>query len=188
MKKFVFAVMLLVGFSSGAMGDYRDDIDVLTKRMQALAGSETGLSDSERFNEIVDITYNYTMLASPEFATYLGDPRGQDRWSDQSEAAILRLKEDEKVLLAALANIDRQALTVTERVNYDLLYDRQKREIEGLQFPGELMPLNQMGGVQQNIAQMMSITRPKNAEDYANMIARLQKTPEVVEQTIALMR
>jgi len=188
MKKIIFIALLLLSFSSVVNCDYQDDINALTLRMQELAGAETGLSDSERFQEIVGITYEYTMLSYPEFATFLGDPRGQDRWSDQSEAITLQRKQDAKTLLAALDNINREALTPTEQVNYDLLYDSQKLDIEGQQFPNEMMPINQMAGVQQDIAQMMAITQPKNAEDYANMIARLNKTPEVVDQTIAWMR
>ena len=188
MKRTIFIVLLLLSFSSIAVCDDNDEIETLTARMQELAGSETGLSDSERFEEIVGMTYEYTMLSFPEFATYLGDPRGQDRWSDRSEAITLQRQQDDKTLLAALENIDRDALTDTEQVNYDLLYNRQKLGIEGHQFPDEMMPINQMGGVQQNIAQMMAITRPKSVEDYDNMIARLDKTPEVVDQTIAWMR
>ena len=188
MKRIIFIAILLLGFSSIAVCDYKDEIKALTVRMQELAGSETGLSDSERFEEIVSMTYEYTMLSYPEFATFLGDPRGQDRWSDQSVAITLQRQQDEKRLLAALDNINRETLTPSERVNYDLLYNSQELDIEGQQFPGEMMPINQMGGVQQDIAQMMAITQPKNAEDYANMIARLDKTPEVVDQTIAWMR
>jgi len=156
--------------------------------MQVLSGSDTGLTDSERFQELVGMTYEYTMLSFPEFATFLGDPRGQDRWSDQSEAITLQRQQDAMTLVAALENIDRNALTANEQVNYDLLYNRQKLDIEGQQFPNEMMPINQMGGVQQDIAQMMAISQPKNAQAYANMIARLEKTPEVVDQTIAWMR
>jgi uncharacterized protein (DUF885 family) len=188
MKKIIFISLLLLGFSLSAFGDYQDEIKALTMRLQELSGSKTGLNDSERFKEIVDLTYDYTMLSHPEFATYLGDPRGQDRWTDESESAVRQREQDGETLLAALANINRGALSVDEQVNYDLLYDIQEREIEGYQFADELMPLNQMAGVQQNIAQMIAIMQPKNAADYANIIARLEATPQVVEQTIAWMR
>lgn len=188
MRKIIIVLVLLSTFSSTSFADYRDEIQTLSTRMQELSGAETGLNDSERFKEIVGMTYDYTMLSFPEFATYLGDPRGQDRWSDQSEPVLRQRQQDAKTLLAALENIDRDSLEGTERVSYDLLYDRQKREIEGQQFPNELMPLNQMGGVQQNIARMMAITQPKSAEDYSKMISRLESAPQVVEQTIALMR
>jgi uncharacterized protein (DUF885 family) len=188
MKKIIIVLLLLVSFSTGSFGNYQDEIKALTARMQELSGDKTGLNDSERFKEIVDMTYDYTMLSHPEYATYLGDPRGQDRWTDNSEAITRQREQDGKILLAALANINRDALSATEQVNYDLLYDIQERDIEGQQFPNEYMPLNQMGGVQQDIAQMMAIMQPKNAEDYSNMISRLEKTPEVVDQTIAWMR
>jgi len=188
MKKMIIALTLLMSFSSISLGDYQDDINGLTARLQELSKSEAGLSDSERFQEMVGIAYEYTMLSFPEFATFLGDPRGQDRWSDQSVEMTKQREQDAKTFLAALDNIDRDALSPTEQVNFDLLYDRQKRDIEGQQFPNDMMPLNQMQGVQQNIAQMMAISQPKNAKDYSNMIARLQKVPEVVDQTIAWMR
>jgi uncharacterized protein (DUF885 family) len=188
MKNNIIALMMLLGFSFGTFADYKGELATLSARIGELAGIETGLNDSERFKEIIDITYDYSMLSYPEFATYLGDPRGQDRWTDESEAAVLQRKQDDRTVLAALANINRDALTASEQINYDLLYDSQKRDIEGQQFPGELMPINQMGGVQQDIAQMMAIIQPKNAEDYANMISRLEKTPEAIDQTIAWMR
>jgi uncharacterized protein (DUF885 family) len=188
MKKIIITLMLLMSFSSVSLGDYQDDINGLTARLQELSEGITGLSDSERFQEMVGIAYEYTMLSFPEFATFLGDPRGQDRWSDRSVEMTKQREQDAKTFLAALDNIDRDVLSPTEQVNYDLLYDRQKRDIEGQQFPNDMMPLNQMQGVQQNIAQMMAISQPKNAKDYSNMIARLQKVPEVVDQTIAWMR
>ena len=188
MKKLIIILLLLLSFSTLSFGNYQDEIKALTSRMQVFAESDAGMSDSARFSEIVKMTYEYSMLSYPEFATYVGDPRGQDRWSDQSEAAVRQRDQDVKTLVAALENINREALSATEQVNYDLLYDGRIRDIEGQQFPNELMPINQMGGVQQDIAQMMAISRPKNAEDYSNMIARLEKTPQVVDQTIAWMR
>jgi uncharacterized protein (DUF885 family) len=188
MKNNIIALMMLLGFSFGTFADYKGELEALSARIGALAGIETGLTDSERFKEIIGITYDYSMLSYPEFATYLGDPRGQNRWTDESEAAVLQRKQDDRAVLAALATINRDALTASEQINYDLLYDSQKRDIEGQQFPGEFMPINQMAGVQQNIAQMMAIIQPKNAEDYANMISRLEKTPETIDQTIAWMR
>jgi len=98
MKRNIFIVLLLLGFSTTVVCDYQDEINTLTTRMQELSGSDTGLSDSERFDEIVAMTYEYSMLSYPEFATYLGDPRGQDRWTDQSEAITLQRQQDVKTL------------------------------------------------------------------------------------------
>ena len=160
MKKIIIVSLLLLSFSSTSFGDYQDEIKAITTRIQEFASNDEGLSDSERFQEIIKMTYDYSMLSHPEYGTFLGDPRGQDRWTDNSEEAIRQREQDDKTLLAALENINRETLSAADKVNYDLLYDGQKRSIEGHQFPGELVPLNQMGGVQQDIARMMGISQP----------------------------
>ena len=189
MKKLVCAFTLVMLLSSVSVSaDYKDELATLTARVGELTGSDAGLTDSERFNELIEISYEYTMLSYPEFATFLGDPRGQDRWTDNSETMTRQRQQDARSFLAALENINREQLSTADQVNYGLLYNSQKQDIEGQQFPGEFMPLNQMGGVQQDIAQMMAISRPTNVQDYANMISRLEKTPQVIDQTIEWMR
>ncbi len=189
MKKMIILIgLLLVCPVSLIQADFHDEINTLTARTQELAGLETGLSDSERFGELVQISYDYSMLSYPEFASYLGDPRGQDRWTDQSQTATKNRERDTRVFLTALENINREALTDEEQLNYDLLLNDRRRDVEGQQFPADEMPVNQMGGVQQDIAQLMAITQPHNANDYSHMIARLEKTPELIDQTIAWMR
>ena len=189
MKKSGLVVFVFLQFlATLAIADHKDEIGALTARIQQLESGETGLNDSERFNELLDATYEYTMLSHPETATRLGDPRGQDRWTDNSEVARRQRDEDDQNLLAALESIDREALPESERVDFDLFHDYQKRIVEGQQFPMEFMPLNQMGGVQQDIARMMAIIQPERVEDYANMISRLEKTPVLVDQTIFWMR
>ena len=189
MKKVFTAVVLsLVLLSSTAIADYKDEIQSLVDRTVELTGSATGLNDSERLAELITISYDYTMLANPEFATYLGDPRGHDRWTDESEKAVLRRQAEQVGYFNALNSINRDHLAATEQVNYDLLINRVKLDIEGTQFPGEFMPLNQMGGPQQDIAQMLAITQPRNLADYQDMISRLETAPAVIDSAIAWMR
>ena len=185
---FTALVLSLVLLSSAAIADYKDEIQSLVDRTVELTGSATGLSDSERLAELISISYDYTMLANPEFATYLGDPRGQDRWIDQSENAVLRRQAEQEGYFKALKSINRDRLTATEQVNYDLLSNQVELDIEGTQFPGEFMPLNQMAGPQQDIAQMLAITQPRNLADYQDMISRLETAPAVIDSAIAWMR
>ena len=187
-KIIAFILFVLLGFSQAVYADYKDEIKGLTDRIMELGVEKTEISDSDRFNEVVKIGYEYTILNHPEFASYLGDPRGQDRWTDQSEVATLQREQDQKLLLTTLERIEHENLTATEQVNYDLLIDRVRRDIEGQKFPGDYMPINQMGGPQQDVAQLMAIIQPKNVADYGNMISRLEKTPEMIDQTIAWMR
>jgi uncharacterized protein (DUF885 family) len=178
---------LMFGATS-SHADYREDVRALVERVDALSGSDTGLNDSERFAELIGISYDYSMLSFPEFATFQGDPRGQDRWTDTSEEAMLQRRADQKVFFAALQGIDRGALAESERVNYDLLFKQTEDQMEGWQFPGEFMPINQMGGPQQNIARMLALSQPQSVRDFENMIARLESADRVIDTSIDWMR
>ena len=65
MKKSIFILLLLFGFCSLSFANYQDEIKALTSRLQLFAESDAGLNDSERFAEIVKMTYEYTMLSYP---------------------------------------------------------------------------------------------------------------------------
>jgi hypothetical protein len=136
MKK-VFVVLVLgqALVAGSPFADYREEIQLLVDRMVELGGTETGLSDSARLAELIDISYDYTILNSPELATYRGDPRGQDRWTDQSEQALFRRRAEQKQFHRALVSIDRGPLTPAERVNLELLANQVEMSIEGYQFP-----------------------------------------------------
>ncbi|MFT5372976.1 MAG: hypothetical protein ACI9H8_000043 [Lysobacterales bacterium] len=189
MKKLLLTLVLGSALISGvAVSDYKEETQKLMDRVVELSGTNTGLSDTQRLNEIFDIAYNYTMENFPEFATFRGDPRGQDRWSDSSEAAMNEQREHSKLQLAALKSIDRDALSDADKVNLDMMASQIEMRHEGFEFPGEFMPINQMGGPQQDIAQMMSITRPRNVNDYQNMVKRLETAAEQIDDAILWMR
>jgi uncharacterized protein (DUF885 family) len=60
--------------------------------------------------------------------------------------------------------------------------------VEGDQFPFELLRINQMGGVQQSVAQVISSTTFKTTKDYEDLVERLNGVPALIEQTIALLQ
>ncbi len=188
MKNHLLVISLLLLFSSTVAADYKAEINTLTARVVELGEAKSKESDSERFAELIEISYEYTILSYPEFATYRGDPRGQDRWTDQSEAATLKRERDQVSFLQALKSIQRKNLSASEQVNFDLLLSQQKDTIEGQKFPTNFLPINQMGGPQQGIARLMSMVQPKNLQDYNNIITRLETVPQQIDQTIAWMR
>src|SRR3546814_10476604 len=61
---------------------------------------------------------------SPEGATYNGDTRFNDRWSDYSLAAIEKREAEDRAALAELHALDRDALDAAARPDYDT-FDRQ---------------------------------------------------------------
>jgi len=158
-----------------------------TARGKELLANKEARGDAERLHRLFDLSWEYTMKESPEFATSVGYPGQNDRWSDISLEAIARRKETDKLDLDLIKSIDRAKLTEKDVISYDLYRRNAEFSCEGDQFPLEFLQLNQMGGVQQNVAQVISLTTFKTTKDYEDLIARLNGVPTLVDQTIALL-
>ncbi len=181
-RRFGIAVIgaLVIGLGTGQAQEYEAVIDELMR-------NPAGLSDSARLHALFEADWERALAESPESATYRGDRRYDDRWTDQSMEAIARRKARLPLALEVLEQVDREALSPTDRLNYDLFSYQRARRVEGSRFPGELMPINQMGGIQQGIPRLLAVMPKATAEDYGNIIARLEGIPRLVDQTIALM-
>lgn len=188
MKILKLTTVLLALWFTGVAADFREDVDRLMNRVEQLKLNDEGMDDESRFNELVQISYDYAMLNFPEFATFRGDPRGQDRWTDNSEAAFLRRREDQDLMIEALSSIDAAALDEAQRTNLKLLLDQQKRQVEGRRFPEHYLPLNQMAGPQQDIAQLLALVTPRTGQDYLNMVSRLKSADQQIDDAIMWMR
>lgn len=169
----------------------------------ALAGSSESLAagieaviadagkspDAERLHRLFQIHTDYVMHEFPEYATYVGVPGQNDRWTDHTPEAIARRRAALELPAKALASIDRAALSPADRLNYDLFRQQVQERLEWRRFPWELMPVNQLGGIQQSVPQMLGEQMPASTEaDYAAILSRLRGAPALVDQTIALMK
>lgn len=142
-------------------------------------------SESERLERLFALAWDHALQEAPEIGTFIGDPRHQDRWSDLSLAAEERSRAETREMLEALLSIDREKLTERERTDYDLFRKKIESRIEGFRFPAEMLMVNQMGGIQQGIPQVLTYMRPTTAEGYQAVLSRLREIPTVIDQTIA---
>ncbi len=131
--------------------------------------------------------WNYTMEQAPTWASTLGDHRFDDRWEDQSLAAIEARHAHDQQALARLRAIDRAALSPADQLNFDLYARTLQTDLDGYRFRFFLLPLSQQGGIQ-DADSLLSSIRVSTPEDYKNWLARLEKLPAYIEQTTALMR
>jgi uncharacterized protein (DUF885 family) len=190
MKKLILAaaaLLLAAAVPPPAGAAVPPDVAAFGPKLDQLTAARGQGSESERLKKLFDLVWDYSMHASPEFATYTGYPGLNDRWSDASPESIAFGRQLTHKMLQALDSIDRGKLKPAEQVNYDLAHRRVERQIEGEPFHGEYMPVNQLGGVQQGIPQLLSVTPVRTVKDYEDLIARLRGVPTVIDQTIALM-
>ena len=158
---FCFAVAM-VSFSTHGETTYERDCAQLAAAQRA---------DPERLRELLKLNWDYTMQQSPEFATEVGYPGLNDRWSDSSLEAIARRERELQAPLKVLQTISRTKLGALDQLNYDLFKRGIDQAIEGTHFHDEYQPLNQMGGVQQDSARMLEISpRATAASDSAVLL------------------
>jgi uncharacterized protein (DUF885 family) len=158
-----------------------------TARGKEFLASKEPRPEPERLHRLFDFSWEFTMKEYPEFATSIGYPGQNDRWTDISLAEIARRKETDKLDLELIKSIDRAKLTGTDVISYDLYRRNAEFSVEGDQFPFEFLQLNQMGGVQQSVPQLISSTTFKTTKDFEDLIARLNGVPALIDQTIALL-
>jgi len=136
---------------------------------------------------LFDAEWELGLKENPTFASFLGDKRYNDRWTDSSIAAIERRNRRRVETLVALKRINRNDLSVSDRLNYDLFQKDYEEAIEAGKFKRYLLPLTQQGGIQtiDEITQLMSF---ETVKDYEDWIARMNAFPVLMEQTLTLMR
>ena len=160
----------------------------IRERMNVLDANAEGLSESERLARFDELFLEYMLTDSPELATMMGRPVGQDRWSDQSSEAIERRDRDTIWALEMLRGFDRSQLTGRDRLNYDLLLETVADEVAGQRFPGHLMPITQMNGVQQSVPMILTMMPNRRVADYENILARLAAVPRLIDQVTAKLK
>jgi uncharacterized protein (DUF885 family) len=188
MKKITIITLLLLLPPAVLQADWLADINAIHKEIAALTSNEQGQSDLQRLQRYYELSYDMTMLENPEFATWRGDPRGQDRLEDLSQDAVQRRRQATLDSLALIDSIDRDALPAAEQVNYDLLRDTLRRRVESLRFPQELLQMSQMSGPQQELARLLAMMPNGRVDQLENQIARMEAMPAFIDQSIALMR
>jgi len=152
----------------------------------ALSGTAT--PEDQKLQTLLDEEWEWTLREHPAFATSVGDLRYNDRLEDMSFEAITRRQQHARDLVTRIEAINRPELSEPSQLNYDLMLRGAREEVEGQRFPEELMPITQMGGVHQDIAELAQMIPKFRPKDYEDFIKRLEAVPALVDQTIALMR
>lgn len=142
---------------------------------------------AKALHALFDAEWERSMVESPENASVNGDNRFNDRWSDNSLAAIAKRQAEDRAALDKLHAIDRAQLSPADQLNYDTFEWLAQRQVERQPFKEYLQPVNHQGGVQtaDGLAEYLPFASTK---DYRDWLKRMDAIPTVVDQTIALMR
>ena len=169
-----WGLALVLSFVSMTITSFAADTNLEARRQQLKA--------------VLDDEWEYTLRTHPEFATYVGDSRYNDKLSDLSAEAVARELKHAKEALARIESIDTSGFPEQEKLNKELAVRELREQIESTDLKEWEMPVNQMGGIHLGYAAMPSQLPFRTVKDYEDYLARLHAMPRAFDQTIAVMR
>ena len=102
---------------------------------------------SKALHQLFDEEWERGLRENPVNASYQGDKRYNDRWSDASLAAIEASQAADRKALERIRAIDRNALSPADQLNYDTFLWLQEKAVERQKFRTYLQPISHQGGV-----------------------------------------
>ncbi len=137
--------------------------------------------------QLFESTWERELRDDPTSATYLGDSRYNDRWTDMSAEAIAsRYAADERTL-AALHAIPREALSPDARLDYDLFEREYRQRLAQRPFKPWLYAINHQGGIQ-TLHEVAELLPFQTTRDYEDWVRRLEGVGTLVDQHVAMLR
>jgi len=156
----------------------------------SLATQDSKSLDARRaqLRDAIQAEWEYTLRTQPEFATYVGDTRYNDRLGDHSPEAVAKDVEHAKEQLKLFEAIDTTGFPDGDALNQKLMVRALREDIEGAQFNDWQMPVNQMNGPHLGLASMPRQMPFFSVKDYDNYISRLHQIPKALDQVTANMK
>jgi uncharacterized protein (DUF885 family) len=161
---------------------------VLLALVPAAVTAASGAGDARlRLEQLFESTWERELSDDPTTATYLGDTRYNDRWTDMSAAAIERRAAADERTLAALRSIPRDTLPAGSQLDYDLFEREYRQRLAQRPFKPWLYAINHQGGIQtlHEITELLPFRTVKHYEDW---VRRLEGVGALVDQHVALLR
>ena len=144
-------------------------------------------NEGKRLHEFFAEEWERGLRENPESASFDGDRRYNDRWTDRSLEAIAASEAADRETLAQLKRFQRGKLSAADQLNYDTFLWLQDNTVQRQSFREYLQPIGHQGGVQ-NADGIIEGLAFNTVRDYRDWLARMRALPKVIDQTIVLMR
>ena len=149
-------------------------------------------SESEKANILFADYFDESMQMNPISATFVGISEFNDRFQAPINKQTLAKQLDfEKKYLAKIQDIDPSVLSGQDLLSYQIFLQDREMAIKGAKFPGQLIPIHQMGGAHTAFASLGSgqSAQPFNSvKDYRDFIQRSKGFATYMDSAIAAMQ
>ena len=145
--------------------------------------------EATRFRALLDSDWQWRTQQFPEWATFVGDHRYDDKLTDASPEAVERREQHARDELKALKHVDADVLTGEDRISYDFALQDAQLAVDWQKYPAmHTRVISAKQGVQLELPTMMNDFPVRTELDARHALARLQAMPQRIAQDIAWLR
>ncbi len=152
------------------------------------AGVGNASPEDQALNSLMEDFWESEIKASPLSAALFGETRFRDRVDDVSLAAFAARRERLDEALAALADIEKEALSLENSEQYEVFEWMVREERRNLDFETAYFNIRATGGWHTYFPQVIQATPYASEDDYRSLLARLRAFKHFARQNMALMR
>ena len=149
-------------------------------------------SGNKQLLDLVESYYEEYLKLQPMEATSIGDNRYNDQFPNSIGPEHRKKEENlEREYLSRIKAFDASGLTGQDRLTYEIFKRDREFNLEGFQFPGYLMPVNQSFSLPNYFAQIGSGqgAHPfKTAKDYDDFLKRIDGFTVWMKQAVENMK
>jgi uncharacterized protein (DUF885 family) len=145
-------------------------------------------SRRKALNDLLAEQWEFRLRTYPAFASILGDKRWNDKLDDFSEEAIDKDLQEAQKFLTRFEALDTSGFPEQEVLNKALMVRDLQMQLAGARFKEWEMPVNQKGGYQLWLPQLVNLLSFQSVKDYEDYISRLTQMPRLLDQTTVQMR
>lgn len=183
-RRWSFAILLLIFVTSVAC---RTGGDAGIRSVATSPRTDLRNRDQSALGALYEMHWDEQLRRGPEWATYLGDHRHDDKLADFSMVSLRIADRDDANLLQMVRGVQAGDVGEADRLNLLLLERTLADRVELSQFPEDLMPVKQQNSPQLTLGLLQTYQPFKTPADCAHYAARLRAFDVQVEQLIALM-
>ncbi|GAA0199829.1 DUF885 domain-containing protein [Kangiella japonica] len=162
-----------------------------SSELKSPSATMTAEQASKKLNELFAENFEESLALNPIQATAIGDSRFNDQLPNFLSPEFRKKSHDFTVKwLEKVKEVDRDLLTGQDRLSYDVFIYQSEMALEGEEFPGHLIPINQSNNIANFFAQLgsgQSLQPFNTVEDYDNWLKRVEGGQAIIEQSIINM-
>lgn len=109
-------------------------------------------TENDKMSELLESYFIESLIIFPVTGTYLGESRYNDKFSLPLHESKLKLEQLNDRYFSAISSIDRDKLDAQGKLSFDIIFRDFTLDLKSRTFKSHLLPINQMDGMQNELA------------------------------------